>query len=121
MALDENRTEPAYLCGRLFAKVEIVQKKALGKKINATIKDRYFSTASTNPRVVFPQLIRLSQNHLKKIKTENPGWVVNAEKRIQSIMSGLNQFPAFLNIEEQGLFAIGYYQQSQSFYNKEEE
>lgn len=124
MALDLDRKEPAYLCGRLFAVLEKIQRNALGENLNTTIKDRYFSTASTSPQVVFPQLIRLSQNHLKKIKGTNKGLTVNMEKMLQSIVTGLQQFPAILDIKGQGEFAIGYYHQVQDFYtkkNKQEE
>lgn len=120
MALDPKRKEPAYLCGRLFAILEKTQKDAQGERINATIKDRYFSSASTNPRVVFPQLIRLSQNHLKKVRSENPSWAVHNERLTQEIMSGIDTFPAFLTIAQQGEFAIGYYHQVQDFYTKKD-
>jgi CRISPR-associated protein Csd1 len=118
MALDKSRNSHAYLCGRLFAVLEKVQRDALGEKINATIKDRYFSTASTNPAVVFPQIIRLSQSHQKKMRSEHPDWVKHNERMVQEIMQGINTFPAYFNIEGQGEFAIGYYHQVQDFYTK---
>ncbi|MCD6394557.1 MAG: type I-C CRISPR-associated protein Cas8c/Csd1, partial [Planctomycetes bacterium] len=66
MSLDKENKNPAYLLGRLFAVLEKAQIDALGKGINATIKDRFFGAASATPKVVFPQLIRLSQHHIEK-------------------------------------------------------
>lgn len=60
--------------------------------------------------------MRLSTHHLKKL--ENPGWRVNAEKRISEVMEMIAEFPSHLNMENQGLFAIGYYHQKQDFYTK---
>lgn len=109
MALNEESTNQAYLCGRLFAVLEALQKDALGK-LNRTIKDAYFSSASMTPAMVFPKLIRLSQNHLKKAKHPD-----TYNKQIGEIMDKLQEkFPKRLSLQEQGRFEIGYYQQWQS-------
>ncbi len=116
MALDTTRTTIPYCLGRLFAALEKTQEDSSGGNINATIKDRYFASASATPRVVFPIIIRLAQNHLKKIKGDNPGMAVNREKLLGEIMDKLHDFPATLKLEEQGEFAIGYYHQRQDFF-----
>ena len=87
--------------------------------INATIKDRYYSSASCTPGSVFGTLIRLSNHHLKKL--EQPGWRVNAEKRIGEVMELIPAFPSHLNLEQQALFAVGYYHQKQDFYKTKTE
>ncbi len=115
MALDRKRTETPYCLGRLFAVLEKIQEDS-APGINSTIKDRYFATASTNPKIVFPRLISLSQNHLKKLKSEKTGLCINREKELGAIMETINEFPAALRLEEQGVFAIGYYHQRQSFF-----
>lgn len=117
VSLDPNRPEPAYQMGRLFAALERNQHDALGDKLNATIKDRYFGAASATPGSVFPRLIRLSQHHLANLEG---GRRVMAEKRMQEIMSRLSDFPAHLALADQGLFAIGYYHQVQDFYTKKD-
>ncbi len=114
VALDSDRTDPPYLLGRLFAAYEKIQKDALGEKLNRTIRDGYLSAASATPASVFPRLYRLSQHHLNRI--ENMGLRINREKLLGSIFQHLQRFPAHLNLEEQGLFAIGYYHQTQDFY-----
>lgn len=113
VSLDPEKRDDSYLLGRLFAVLEKAQLDALGK-VNATIKDRFFSAASATPGSVFPRLLRLSQHHIEKAKRnpETRGLAHLAEKRIAEIMEHLdNGFPAHLGLKEQGLFAIAYYQQ----------
>lgn len=114
MSLDPTRTEPAYHLGRLFAELEKTQEDAL-PGINATIKDRYFGSASATPASVFPRVIRLNQHHLGKLEG---GSRTYHEKRIQEIVGNVDQFPSHLNMRDQGLFAIGYYHQRQDIFTK---
>lgn len=123
MSLDENNDNQAYLLGRLFAVLEKIQKTALekrgsateeGKKINSTIVDRYFGSASTVPYSVFPRLLTGSKHHLAKIRKDQ----VQSKKAyyldedIEKIVNMLPaEFPKHLSIEDQGRFTIGYYQQ----------
>lgn len=106
VALDENRKDKAYLCGRLFAVLEKIQRDAQGKDLNTTIKDSYFAAACSKPSVVFPKLIMLAQNHLKKLDSDYYNYLMG---EIINLIEG--NFPAALSIEEQGAFIIGYYQQ----------
>ncbi len=115
VSLDKNETRIGYCLGRLFAVLEKLQLDAQ-PGINATIRDRYYSSASTTPKAVFGTLMRLSTHHIKKL--ENPGWRVSAEKRISEVISLIKDFPSHLNLENQGLFALGYYHQKQDFYTK---
>ncbi len=39
---------------------------------------------------------------------------------IEDIMGGIEKFPAHLSLDDQGMFAIGYYHQRQAFYTKTE-
>lgn len=108
MGLDENRKDTAYLCGRLFNILEFIQRKAQGKDINTTIKDSYFSTACSTPAIVFPQILMLAQNHLKKIGGDE---AYKLHKRIGLIINDIDNFPTTLSATEQGRFFIGYYHQ----------
>lgn len=112
--LDTERIESAYHLGRLFACLERAQEDAL-PGLNATIKDRYFGSASSTPSSVFPRLIRMSQHHVGKLEG---GKKVVAEKRLQEIMGRLETFPSHFGLADQGLFAIGYYHQRQDFFTK---
>ena len=116
MSLDKDRTTVPYCLGRLFAALEKTQEDASGGSVNATIRDRYFATASAKPKVVFALILRLAQNHLKKLKSDKPGMAVKREQLLGEIMGKLTDFPATLALEDQGEFAIGYYHQRQSFF-----
>jgi CRISPR-associated protein Csd1 len=113
MALDKENKNIAYLLGRLFAVLERTQQDALGKNINATIRDRFYGSASATPKVVFPQLLRLVQHHIGKAEYGN-----FRDKQIEEIVCEIREFPAHLGLDEQGLFAIGYYHQRQDFFKK---
>jgi len=115
--LDPTRTDTAYLLGRLFAALEKAQADAQ-PGINATVKDRFYSAASATPASVFPRILRTSQHHLAKL---DMGARIYHEKRIQEIMSDLRDFPRQLSLEDQGLFAIGYYHQRQDFFTKKDD
>ena len=114
MSLNTEKREIVYLLGRLFAVLEKAQLDALGK-VNTTIKDRFFSAASATPASVFPRLLRLSQHHISKAEY---GYV--SDRRISEIMEHIDSFPAHITLQEQGLFAIAYYQQKNALYTKNE-
>ncbi len=113
MTLNKESTNPAYCLGRLFAILEKAQRDALGQNINATIRDRYYGAASTTPASIFPILLRLVQHHIQKAEY---GYV--NDRMIEEVMCDIERFPAHLSLDEQGLFALGYYHQRQDFYKK---
>ncbi|WP_317930738.1 type I-C CRISPR-associated protein Cas8c/Csd1 [Halioxenophilus sp. WMMB6] len=115
VVINKQDTRTGYCLGRLFAVLEKLQQDAQ-PGINATIRDRYYSSASTTPKAVFGTLMRLSTHHLKKL--DKPEWRGAAERRIREVMELISEFPAHLNLEHQGLFAIGYYHQKQDFFTK---
>ena len=116
MSLNLDNTNQAYLCGRLFAVLEKIQQDASGGNLNRTIKDSYFSSACSKPATVFPKLIQLSQNHLKKVE-----YVLFYQKLCGDIIDQLEDaFPSTLSLDEQGKFIIGYYQQNKALYAKKE-
>lgn len=112
MALDKGNKTPAYLLGRLFAVLEKAQQDAI-PNANTTIKDRFYGSASATPRVVFPQLLRLAQHHIQKAEYGRA-----RDKQIEEIVCDIPEFPAHLGLDDQGLFAIGYYHQRQDFFKK---
>ena len=115
MSLDKTNTNQAYLCGRLFAVLEHIQQNALGN-LNRTIKDSYFASACSTPSLVFPKLISLAQNHLKKDK-----YAISNNILIGEIMDKFGtEFPSTLSLQDQGRFMIGYYQQVQDLFRKKD-
>jgi CRISPR-associated protein Csd1 len=63
--------------------------------------------------------MRLKNHHLSKM--DNKGRVVNFERLLAEIVGRLDDFPAHLDLHEQGRFAIGYYHQRQDFFTKKTE
>lgn len=121
MALDKQNDNIAYLSGRLFAVFEQVQRAALGKGVNATIRDRFYDSASTRPNTVMGPLFRLSNHHLSKLYKEKPGLAVFFDKLLNEITELITTkekaFPATFSLDEQSLFAVGYYHQKVYTYN----
>ncbi len=117
MGLDPSNTNIGYRLGRLFAVLEKIQEEA-NPGINATIRDRFYGAASSTPVTAFPHLMKLKNHHLAKL--ENRVRAVNLEKAIGEIMCGIDDFPAHLDLHDQGRFAVGYYHQRQDFFKKHE-
>jgi CRISPR-associated protein Csd1 len=109
VALNEQITNIAYLLGRLFAILEKTQKDAG----NETIRTRYFASAMTTPKVVFPILLRLAQHYISKIEY---GYI--NDKRIENIIKEIDYFPSYLSLDEQGVFILGYYHQRVKLWEK---
>lgn len=113
MSLDKDDPSPAYQLGRLFAALEAAQRLALGRGINATIRDRYFGAASATPAGVFPLLLRGAQNHVGRLRKDGKDYWI--EREIGEIVERLpSALPRVLRLEAQGRFAIGYYHQRQA-------
>lgn len=113
MELDINQPSIGYQLGRLFAALEKIQEEA-NPGINATIKERFYGAACATPVTVFTNLLRLKNHHLAKL--ENKGRIIYFERLLGEIMGNLMDFPAHLDLHEQGRFAIGYYHQRQAFF-----
>lgn len=121
MALDKTNTNIAYVSGRLLAVLDQIQRAALGK-VNATVVDRFYGSAATRPGSVIGRLIELTQHHLSKLRKENLPRAIYYDKLLDEIFSlidvrGCNTvFPATFSLDEQSLFAVGYYHQKQVFF-----
>ncbi len=122
VALDPDFTDKGYLLGRLFAVYEHIQEAALGRNVNATIRDKFYGAAAAQPRKVFALLGSGAGNHLSKIGKQRPGHRVNLEKAIGAIMEmmepGDDPFPTSLSDKSQALFTLGYYHQRNEFFRK---
>jgi CRISPR-associated protein Csd1 len=114
--------DPAYNCGRLLAILAAAQDKSHDYKLEgAGVAERYFGTASSSPGSVFPLLLRLNRHHLDKISKSNrfAGHERFIGEQIQGVCAlfrptkpGLPpMFPRTLDLQAQGRFALGFYQQ----------
>jgi len=114
LSLNENSNNKAYILGRLFAVLEKIQKDA-NPSIKSTIRDKYFSSASTTPAATFPTLLQLAQHHISKLD-----YGVYYDKLIGEILDKLavedNPFPKNLSLDEQGIFYLGFYHQRNWLY-----
>lgn len=117
MSLDKENSSPAYVCGRIFALLEIAQRCASGVELNRTVKDSYFSSACSKPGTVLPKLMMLAQHHLSK--ADNGTWINRQIGEAVDLLEG--GFPSTLDLEEQGQFIVGYYQQNKDFYTPSNE
>lgn len=112
--LNPESGDPAYLCGRLFAVFAELQGAAI-QNVNAGVVERYYASASVTPALVMGRLFRNAQFHSAKAEGEG-GWrkgkAINAQKDLEAITCVLgDKFPATLDLEGQGRFALGYYHQ----------
>lgn len=118
VSLNADSTNIPYNLGRLFSLLEAAQ-SAANPGINATIKDKYFNSASATPAIVFPVLLNLAQKHLKKL---DAGLRTYYDKQITTLLSKLGEsYPPRLSLPQQGSFQLGYYHQTQARFEKKEE
>lgn len=105
--LNELSDNVPYQCGRLMALLADIQRQAL-PEVGAGVVQRYYAAASTTPALVFGRLIRNSNAHLDKI-----GDLANLyEGKLSEVWDSIKmKIPKTLTLEEQTLFAMGYYQQ----------
>ncbi len=102
-----NHSAPAYHCGGLLAVLAALQRAALGD-VGAGVVQRFYASASQTPGLVLGRLAANARNHLAKLE---PGLAWWYEERIAEIMCKLGDAaPRILDLEGQGLFALGYYQ-----------
>lgn len=116
VALDPTSRDTGYVLGRLFAVYENIQRAALGKSVNATIRDKFYGSASATPARVFGSLAGNAFNHLARIRKDKPAFAHYLQAELQEIANLLDvskePFPASLSQEAQAKFALGYYHQA---------
>ena len=102
-----NHPAPAYHCGGLLAIFANLQRAALGD-VGAGVVQRFYAASSQTPGLILGRLAANARNHLAKLE---PGLAWWYEERIAEIMTKLGDAaPRILDLEGQGLFALGYYQ-----------
>ena len=138
--LDTTLDDPGYLCGRLFATIEQIQSEATktsgqnrqdrvlddsrrpyriqakaasgqNRPVRATVVDRYYGTASAAPATVFGALLRNARVRLSQLEDFNEGAYRRLFNQLQDIAAQLQTLPRTLTLQQQGLFALGYYHQ----------
>ena len=117
-SLNPNHPEPAYHCGRLMAVLARLQYAAL-EDVGAGVIQRYYTSASSTPALVFGRLTNMSQHHLSKLDSKGlANWF---EIKIAEIWGGIkDNVPKTLTLEQQSLFALGYYHQMADMRSKKD-
>ncbi len=106
--LNPDHPAAAYHCGRLLAVFANLQRAALGD-VGAGVVQRYYAAASQTPGLILGRLVANSRNHLGKLDVKNAR---RFENQLAEVMGRLGDgAPRILDLEGQGLFALGYYQQ----------
>ena len=113
-------SDAAYNLGRLLAVLERLQGKYHNYEMKgAGIVERYYGTASSAPATAFPLLCRLARHHLSKVRKEDEKAAGGIEASMTEVLSRIQptkvgeppHFPRILGLEQQGRFALGFYQQ----------
>ncbi len=106
--LNLDHPAPAYHCGRLLAILANLQRAALGD-VGAGVVQRYYAATSQTPGLIIGRLVSNARNHLGKLEGGLAYWY---ENQIADVMGCLGDgAPRILDLNGQGLFALGYYQQ----------
>ena len=110
--MNPDHPRPAYHCGRALALFARLQRAALGD-VGAGVVQRYYTAAAQTPGLIIGRLAGNAKNHLAKLDGGLAWWY---ENQLAGIMSHIGDFvPRTLTLEEQSLFALGYYQQLAAF------
>lgn len=113
--LDEKSTNPAYICGRLMAVYDMIQRQAADR--NVTVVSRFFSACSQAPLQVLGRLQELSVHHLAAIQNGYMQHMLSKElQECWSMVTG--SIPNSLSIPDQAYFACGYWQERAAFKRK---
>lgn len=106
--MNPDHPDSAYHCGRALALFARLQRAALGD-VGAGVVQRYYTAAAQTPGLILGRLAANAKNHLAKLDGGLAWWY---ENQLAGIMSRIgDRAPRTLTLEEQSLFALGYYQQ----------
>lgn len=112
--MDPSNSSEGYILGQTLAVLERIQQLAQ-PDINATIIDRYFGSASSSPKGTFIRLLKNARYHVRKAQdnSTNTGTVILLDRLLDTLVNRFNPanngFPSYLDINQQGLFILGYH------------
>lgn len=106
--LNPEHPDPAYHCGRVLAVLARLQEAALGK-VGAGVIQRFYPAASSTPALVLGRLLRTAQFHSDKLDKGLAYWY---QQQIADVLMCIGDtIPNTLTLQQQSLFALGFYQQ----------
>lgn len=107
-----------YQCGRWLAVIDKLQEESLkqsGKKVNRTLSSRFYKQAKKSPAKAFSIL----NDYIKVYEDRLIDYKSVFEKNFGDISEKIGiYFPERLSVKEQGAFDLGFAQQKQAFYKK---
>ncbi|MHB1560229.1 MAG: type I-C CRISPR-associated protein Cas8c/Csd1 [Isosphaeraceae bacterium] len=107
--LNPLENDRAYVCGRLLALFEQIQRAAL-PSVKATVVDRYYGGFSSAPMTALGELFNKAQHHLSSLRSTNERHAGGLEKQLALVASKLTDVPeGQLSFADQARFALGYY------------
>lgn len=120
--LDTTNKHPAYVHGRLMAIAERIQQIAI-PGVGGSVLVKFFDSASKSPGSVMPGILANSNNHLTKIGRAKPGLAIWCSRMLGEVLDLLpaekdRAFPRALDMQDQGLFALGYHHQRHKLFEK---
>lgn len=124
--MDPNNSSQGYILGQTMAVLERIQQLALGD-VNASIIDRYFGSASSSPKGTFVRLLKNARYHVRKAQDESESAVtaLRLDRMLDALVSRFdpnsNGFPTYLDLNQQGLFILGYHQMRHWIWLKNED
>ena len=104
----------AYACGKLFATYEYLQDcYNHGVKLNKNLAQTYFKGFMKQPKLMFPKVSELAMVYLHDIDATTQQLMFVLLGEIQQEIGMV--IPDKFDVEEQGSFVLGYYQQKADF------
>ena len=105
-----NHPNPVYHIGAMVAVYAALQRRAY-PNVNVTVVQRFFASAQQTPALVLGRLAKMSTHHLAKL--ENKKAADYFASKLADISTRIGDgIPTVLELPEQSLFALGYYQMS---------
>lgn len=109
--LNKQHTEKSYHCGRLLAVLSFAQEQALGS-VNSGVVRRNLGSVMSMPGLMLGRLQRAAEvGHIPKLERDLPVFVRDEIKAINVRLR--DNLPNQLSMREQGVFALGFYQELQ--------
>jgi CRISPR-associated protein Csd1 len=110
VGLDPNRPEPAYHLGRLLALISRLQQESARDRSSNGWVSRYYAAMSMTPALMVGRLLQLSEHYYARMG-ESRGLEHWFRMQIADVMSHVGDIPRTFSLEEQALFALGFYHQ----------
>ena len=109
---------PPQISKSLLSILEEAQRRASATKLNRTLVDSFYASASSAPSAYLGLLLNRSHSsHLPKLRKEGKGYL-QLSGLLENVLSGIEEtggFPATLQPKEQAEFALGFYHQRAEF------